>query len=287
VGRTLQIPYDEGRQALTFTAFVPELPPTTGGPLTPLNGTRWWLVSIGAQAVLPGSQATAEFTAAADGQTGTVTGNASCNTYNAALSAIFKVGSATMTKKFCPEPAGLMNQEYLYMSALQSAVSFTLVQNQLIVNTAKGPLVFYNSPAPLQPIAPPDLPPAEPEEPPVLAPTEGPTPEPTVEVMPTVEVLPTAQPTVEPTKDAPAAPPAAVISAPAEGVAGQAVQFDAGSSTSAGSITEYAWDFGDGSSAKGAKAEHAFAKPGTYTVTLTITDSSGKTATATHTITIK
>jgi heat shock protein HslJ len=280
LGNTLQIPYDEGRQALNFTAFVPQIsPPPTGGPLTPLNRTRWWLVTNGVTPVLPGTQTTAEFAINADGQTGTISGSAGCNTYNAPVTGVLTFGPAATTKLFCPEPPGVMNQEYEYLAALATANSFTQAYNQLLIGTSKGLLVFHNSPAPLQPIAPPELPPAEPDEPPVLAPTEGPT-EPTAE--------PTAEPTVEPTPtEPPAAPPVAVITAPAQGAVDQPVKFDASSSTSAGSITGYAWDFGDGSKATGATVEHKFAKPGTYTVALTITDSNGKTVTATHTITIQ
>ena len=48
LGNTLTIPYDEGRQALNFVAFVPPVEPAPeGGALTPLDGTRWWLVMIG------------------------------------------------------------------------------------------------------------------------------------------------------------------------------------------------------------------------------------------------
>ncbi len=65
--------------------------------------------------------------------------------------------------------------------------------------------------------------------------------------------------------------------------AGQTATFD-----SAGSFDDlqpadeltYQWSFGDGSSATGAKATHAYAAKGTYTATLTVTDAQGLSGTA-------
>ncbi|MCW2527025.1 MAG: hypothetical protein JWM76_1885 [Pseudonocardiales bacterium] len=52
--------------------------------------------------------------------------------------------------------------------------------------------------------------------------------------------------------------------------------FDATASTDAdGSITGYAWNFGDGTTGSGAVASHAYAGTGTYSVTLTLTDNVG------------
>ena len=42
-----------------------------------------------------------------------------------------------------------------------------------------------------------------------------------------------------------------------------------------GSIQQYLWDFGDGSTAKGVEVEHAFNAPGNYHVTLAVDDGSG------------
>lgn len=50
-----------------------------------------------------------------------------------------------------------------------------------------------------------------------------------------------------------------------------------GSSDSDGSITSYAWDFGDGTSATGQTVSHTFDADGTYSVTLTVTDDAGDT----------
>jgi heat shock protein HslJ len=280
LGNTLQIPYDEGRQALNFIAFVPPVaPPPSGGPLTPLNGTRWWLMMIGSRLVLPGTQTTAEFAINPDGQTGTVSGNAGCNTYNAPMTGVFQVGSIATTMQFCAEPSDLMNQEHEYLAALQTADSFTQAHNQLLIGTRSELLVFYNSPAPLVPIAPPTpLPPLPP----------GPT-----EIAPTAEVTeapseePTAEPTAEPTEQPIPTAPEAVIKAPTEGAVDQPIKFDAGASTSGGSIKDYTWDFGDSVKGTGMTVQHQYTKPGTYTVTLTVMDSNGKTATTTHTVTIK
>jgi YVTN family beta-propeller protein len=71
--------------------------------------------------------------------------------------------------------------------------------------------------------------------------------------------------------------PAAAFSA-LSAPAGQATSLDgSGSSDPEGTVTSYAWNFGDGTSAttSSAKLSHVYAQPGSYTVTLTVTDSEG------------
>lgn len=54
---------------------------------------------------------------------------------------------------------------------------------------------------------------------------------------------------------------------------GQRVTFDGRSSRDDdGSIADYLWDFGDGTSASGALTAHIYENPGVYTATLTVTD---------------
>lgn len=68
-------------------------------------------------------------------------------------------------------------------------------------------------------------------------------------------------------------PPRAVMSAKAQGCVNQALSFDAtNSSDPEGQRLTYRWDFGDGATAEGAKAQHTYAKGGKYPVALTVDD---------------
>ncbi len=59
---------------------------------------------------------------------------------------------------------------------------------------------------------------------------------------------------------------------------GEVLRFDASSSTSAGQLTYFHWDFDDGSNATGRIVDHIYMGAGTYNVTLLIRDDLGKTA---------
>jgi PKD repeat protein len=63
--------------------------------------------------------------------------------------------------------------------------------------------------------------------------------------------------------------------------------FDGSGSTDLdGAVTSYAWDFGDGATATGPQATHAYAAAGEYTATLTVTDDRGATGATTQAVTV-
>jgi len=77
------------------------------------------------------------------------------------------------------------------------------------------------------------------------------------------------------------------LSTDAPGV-GEQVIFDAsGSIDLDGRIVDVGWDFGDGTSMRGALVGHAYNTAGLYTVQLTVTDDGGATDTATHDIAVR
>lgn len=54
-----------------------------------------------------------------------------------------------------------------------------------------------------------------------------------------------------------------------------------------GTVADYQWDFGDGSTGSGATASHTYAAAGSYTLTLTVTDNSGATSSTTRTVEVR
>ena len=98
-------------------------------------------------------------------------------------------------------------------------------------------------------------------------------------------VLPGSRIAIEPV---PGVPPTAVATAnPTSAGVGEAISFDGSASTDPdGTIVGYAWDFGDGTTATGASASHAYASAGTFVARLTVTDDDGATAAATVSVTV-
>lgn len=83
----------------------------------------------------------------------------------------------------------------------------------------------------------------------------------------------------------PAATPEIV--APAEAAPGQTISFDgSGSAPGASEIVSYRWDFGDGHTAGGSTASHAFASPGAFVVALALEDEWGLHYSTTHRVTV-
>src|SRR2546422_3769135 len=81
-------------------------------------------------------------------------------------------------------------------------------------------------------------------------------------------------------------PKASFTFTPANPQVGQTVMFDASSSHDDGTITNYAWDFGDSTTGTGVTTTHAYTTANTYTVTLTVTDNAGLSRSAQASITV-
>jgi len=82
-------------------------------------------------------------------------------------------------------------------------------------------------------------------------------------------------------------PVASFTYSPEEAVVGQSITFDGSSSYDPdGSITNYQWRFGDGSTGEGKVVTHSYSSEGDYTVTLTVTDNNGASGTTTKTVQI-
>ena len=94
--------------------------------------------------------------------------------------------------------------------------------------------------------------------------------------------------TVTVTIEGPNEAPTADAGGPYTAVAGEELAFDgSGSEDSDGEITEYAWNFGDGSTGTGTAPVHTYAGAGEYTVNLTVKDDDGEVSeAATSTVTV-
>ena len=102
----------------------------------------------------------------------------------------------------------------------------------------------------------------------------------------TIDVQPAA-PLPPPVSDEPQfQPPVAEIEGPSQAAVGEPVVFDGGYSQASSPIVAYQWGFGDGVTAEGMGATHAFAAPGTYNVTLNVIDENGLSSSASHFIEI-
>jgi PKD repeat protein len=69
--------------------------------------------------------------------------------------------------------------------------------------------------------------------------------------------------------------------------AGADKTLNAGETATSGSISSYNWDFGDGKTATGVTATHAYSTAGTYTATLLVVGGSGATAVDSLTVTVR
>lgn len=106
-----------------------------------LAGTSWDVISYnngrgGVVSVIIGTELTAEF-----GEDDRLSGSAGCNTYNTTYEIDgdeISIGPTATTRMFCEAPEGVMEQEGEFLSALQSAATYTIEGDRLTMRTASG-----------------------------------------------------------------------------------------------------------------------------------------------------
>ncbi len=106
-----------------------------------LSGSAWSLLTHnnGNQAMVStiiGTEITAIF-----GEDGTLSGSAGCNNYTAGFEIdgdAISIGPAASTRKLCPEPEGVMEQETQYLAAIQNAATYTIDGEKLDIRDANG-----------------------------------------------------------------------------------------------------------------------------------------------------
>jgi heat shock protein HslJ len=109
-----------------------------------LEDNPWELVEVLSSAgeqmtVLPGTEVTAEFVAGALG------GSGGCNRYFGPYEvsgSSLTVGMLGSTMMFCGEPEGVMDQEQAFLDAMQSAASFEVSAEQLLILNGDGQVVL-------------------------------------------------------------------------------------------------------------------------------------------------
>jgi heat shock protein HslJ len=135
-GETLTMIDEAGEVVLEFIAVEPPA----------LVGTPWQLTSYnngkgGMQSVIIGTEITAEFN-----EDETMTGSAGCNTYSAPFESTedtISIGPTIRTEMACMDPDGVMEQENLYLAALQNAAVYKIFDDRLEIRDENGSGVAY------------------------------------------------------------------------------------------------------------------------------------------------
>ena len=115
-------------------------------PPKALIGTEWRLTSLNGQPLIAGTEINLYFEAAFLG------GVMSCNQYGGGPDSgrydathdgdLTLPGPIAVTVRACPTPAGVMEQEATYIEALQSAASYRVEGQQLVIANASGETIL-------------------------------------------------------------------------------------------------------------------------------------------------
>jgi heat shock protein HslJ len=137
-GPDLTLMHNEGADALNFTSAH-----------LPLEHTLWTLVAIDGQALADDINITALFEPGEEAGQGAVGGSSGCNNYSAGYTldgAEISVEPPLTTMMACPD---IMDIEYLYLQGLESAQSFEIFADRLVLRTEYGTFTFAANRTPL------------------------------------------------------------------------------------------------------------------------------------------
>lgn len=106
-----------------------------------LSGTDWQVTGYnngagGVVSILAGTELTATF-----GEDGQLSGRAGCNEYFGPYQTdgeTISIGPLGATRRACPAPEGIMEQESQYLAALETAARYQIAGNRLNMRTADG-----------------------------------------------------------------------------------------------------------------------------------------------------
>ena len=101
---------------------------SSSAPADPLGGTAWELMAYRKSRPIAGTSTTAVF------ENGLVHGTAGCNSYSGAYQVDadqITIGPLAITEMACLEPAGLMDQEMLFMEYMSTVRTVKFVDDQL------------------------------------------------------------------------------------------------------------------------------------------------------------
>jgi len=130
-GDTLTIRDASGAMQVVAKATAPAGLPGTSWQVTMYNNGKEAVVGLIAE-----SKVTLSF--GADGQ---VSGKSGCNTYSGGYETSgdqLKIGPLASTRMFCEKPAGVMDQEQQYLTALQNAATYEIAGSTLTIRDAGG-----------------------------------------------------------------------------------------------------------------------------------------------------
>ena len=136
-GQRLTLLGEGGAVLATFEAQSPDLP-GTAWEVTGVNNGKQAVVSV-----LQGSSLTLSFS-----RDGTVSGSTGCNQYSRKFTADGErvmLQPLASTRKTCPQPAGLMEQEAALLRALQSSATARMEGDQLELRDGHGSLMVSAS----------------------------------------------------------------------------------------------------------------------------------------------